>query len=79
VFCLHFYGNLAHSIGRTICLDTEKCVNIYLLVEELLRSKNEPISVDELLITTADGKQVAHESTTCDLSEVRVMRLVRGG
>lgn len=79
MFCLQFYGNLAHSLGRTLCLDVDRCVSIYSLIEELLRSKGEPISVDELLITTADGKQVEHEATTCDLGEVRVLRLVRGG
>lgn len=79
MLCVRFLGNLAASLGPTVCLEVEECVDLRSLLEELLRSKGEALSAEELVVTTPDGGPLPSGATACDVSEVRVVRLVRGG
>lgn len=79
MLCLHFLGNLAASLGSVLCFEVEKCVDLRLFLEELLKLKKEALSAEELLITLPSGAPVPAGSTICDVSEVYVLRLVRGG
>lgn len=79
MLCVHFLGNLAVSLGRKVCLEVEDCPSILLFVEELLKSKGEYLSVEELLVTLPDGRPLPSSTTACDVNEVRVLRMVRGG
>lgn len=79
MFCIHFLGTLASSLGSTVCVDIDKCVDVGLIVQEVIRSKGELISVEELVLTLPDGTPLPESITSCEVSEVRAVRLVRGG
>ncbi len=79
MFCLRFFGNLAATVGPTVCLEEGECVDVGRLVEELLRSRGEALSLEEVLVTLPDGSPLPPGTTTCDTSEIRVLRLLRGG
>ncbi|MCS7099916.1 MAG: hypothetical protein RMH84_01085 [Sulfolobales archaeon] len=79
MFCAYFLGNLASQLGPAVCLELGECMDVLSLLDELLRSREVPLSVDELLVTLPDGRPIPPRATTCDVEEVRVLRLLRGG
>ncbi|MEM0065653.1 MAG: hypothetical protein QXT76_00890 [Sulfolobales archaeon] len=79
MLCVHFLGNLSSSIGSKLCFEVEKCVDLYSFIDDLLRSKGGALSVEEVLVTSLDGKPLDSRVSTCDVSDVVVLRLVRGG
>jgi len=79
VLCVRFLGNLSSSIGSRLCFELEKCVDLYSFIDDLLRFKGGALSVEEVLVTSIDGKPLDSGVSTCDVSDVVVLRLVRGG
>ncbi|MCX8185291.1 MAG: hypothetical protein RMI56_03970 [Sulfolobales archaeon] len=79
MFCIYFLGNLAASLGSTLCFEVSECRDVLAFLEELLRSRGELLSVDELLATLPDGRPLPPKATTCDIGEIRVLRLLKGG
>ena len=79
MFCAHFLGTLASSLGSTVCLDTDRCIDVRALVQEIIGSRGFPVSVEELVITSLDGRPLPESATSCDVNDVRVLRLFRGG
>lgn len=79
MFCIKFFGNLAATAGPELCLEESRCLDVRLLVEEVLRSAGEALSIEEVLVTLPDGSPLPPGTTTCDAEEVRVLRLFRGG
>ncbi|MEM2007097.1 MAG: hypothetical protein QW154_05620 [Sulfolobales archaeon] len=79
MLCVRFLGNLSSSLGSRLCFELEKCVNLYSFIDDLLRSKGEVLSVEEVIVTSIDGKPLDSGVSTCDAGDVVVLRLVRGG
>ncbi|PUA33670.1 MAG: hypothetical protein B7O98_04460 [Zestosphaera tikiterensis] len=78
-FCLKFRGNLAAVLGEKYCLQLSECLPIHAVVDKVLRSFNIPTNLEDITLVTSDGRLVDESKNVCEVSEVFVVKVYRGG
>ncbi len=78
-FCLRFRGNLATTLGEKYCIQLSECLPVYAVVDRILRSFNITTNFEDITLVTNDGRLVDESKNICEVSEVFVVKVYRGG
>ncbi|MGC9009538.1 MAG: hypothetical protein ACP5I7_02860 [Sulfolobales archaeon] len=76
VICLRFIGNLREFFGEEICVEKIKCIELRSFIYKLIREKNLPYSLSDLVIVGENGTL---ESDLCKSKIMYVFRRIQGG
>lgn len=77
-FCMRFYGNLEHLLGKEKCIELEECSKLGIILQRILLENKLPLGLDDLLVTS-NGESVGLDESTCNISRIEVYRLMQGG
>ena len=78
VFCIKPHGTLKDILGEKICIELTECMDIYSLVEKIIVERKLSLSIDEVIIVN-NYKTIDKKTSTCDIREVELHRVLHGG